>query len=233
MADLELPAYRPVYPISKNVKPRQIATKSPSQWGIEQRKTVGQNQTAPEWNIKWVLQDDDADILDEFLYNRARNNEYFLWAPPGYQQAKYRCDSWTKTRIDLDVSDIQATFKRIYDYNNLISFDAENGHFAFDGYNASFDKDKYIAANRGLFEVNELLLDEFPDLVDSLSNFDEAYEIGASFNQTHIIYIDSYQLVLTGGSFSVQFGVASDYFSSFNSQVYGWDRDFQVDWWAD
>lgn len=25
----------------------------------------------------------------------------------------------------------------------------------------------------------------------------------------------------------------SDYFSSMSAQVYGWDRDFQVDWWGD
>jgi hypothetical protein len=32
---------------------------------------------------------------------------------------------------------------------------------------------------------------------------------------------------------SPQIGLQGDYFAAFSSQVYGWDRDFQPDWWAD
>jgi phage-related protein len=204
MADLELPAYRPVYPISKNVRPRQTSAKLPSSWGTEQRGVSGRNQTAPEWNVKWILEDPDANVLDAFLHERARNNETFIWSPPGYPQARYRCESWTKTLFDVNVSDIQATFKRIYDYNNLPSINAGNGHCALDGYNVKFRTDFYIAANSGIFELNELLIDEFSGTIDSLNDFDEAYEIGASLKETHIMYPAGYQLILVGNSISVQ-----------------------------
>lgn len=212
MNDLELPAYSPVYPITKNVRPKQRVSKLPSSWGHEQRKTVGQNQTAPEWNVKWILENADANILDEFLFQRANRNESFLWAPPGYPQARYRCDSWTKSMFDLNVSDIQATFVRIFDYDNLISADLDNGHIALDGYNTTFVNGYYIISDTGVFAYSgEPVV----------------------FSGSRIIYADVYAFALTGNDATLYKGLASDYFSTFNDQVYGWDRDFQVDWWAD
>lgn len=204
MADFELPAYRPIYPISKNIKPTQGRAKMPGSWGIEQRKTIGQNQTAPEWNVKWILSDTDANILDDFLRDRARNNQYFIWSPPGYQKAKYRCESWTKTRIDLEISDVQATFKRIYDYNNFPLLSAGNGHVAFYGYKAITRIDYGFLGERAFFELNELLIDDFIEPIDLLADFDEAYEIGASFLRDRIVSCLVCQFLAQTGSVSFE-----------------------------
>ena len=71
MNDLSLPAYTPVYPVTKTVKPRQRATTMPD-WGIEQRVTRGQNQTSPEWKLKWILRPIEANTLDFFFAERAK-----------------------------------------------------------------------------------------------------------------------------------------------------------------
>jgi len=213
MADLELPAYRPVYPITKNVRPRQSQTRLPSSWGIEQRKTVGKNQTAPEWNVKWILRDEDANILDTFLFERAKNNQSFLWAPPGYPQARYRCDDWTKTMFDLSVSDIQATFVRIYDYDNLITFLLENDHYSVDIQNINFGHGYFVHATTYAIDV--------------------CSSVDVSFTRNYISSFDTVSIAVNIADVNLQKGVASDYFGGFHSQVYGWDRDFQVDWWAD
>lgn len=212
MADLELPAYQPVYPITKNVRPRQSQTRLPSSWGIEQRKTAGKNQTAPEWNVKWILEESDANILDAFLFERAKNNQSFLWAPPGYPQARYRCDDWTKTMFDLSVSDIQATFVRIYDYDNLITLSLGNNHYCFDIRRVLFAIGKFIYIDTAQYSITEQ---------------------DVNFSRNYIRSFDTISISVNIADVNFQKGVASDYFGGFHSQVYGWDRDFQVDWWAD
>jgi phage-related protein len=118
MSDIPLPAYKPVYPITKVMKPRQRTAKLPD-WGTEQRKTVGQNQTSPEWSVRWILTPAEADILDTFLAERARNGEWFLWTPPGGIQGRYRCDEWTKLLPNCAWREFEATFRHVYSYARL------------------------------------------------------------------------------------------------------------------
>lgn len=101
MAELEFPPYAPAYSISKRVRPNVTTTKAPSEWGYEQRRTIGQNQTAPEWEVLWILEDPDADILESFLEERAEKNENFNWTPPDYPTNIYRCDQWSRELFDL------------------------------------------------------------------------------------------------------------------------------------
>lgn len=233
MADLELPAYRPVYPITKNVRPRQSQTRLPSSWGIEQRKTVGKNQTALEWNVKWILEESDANILDAFLFERAKNNQSFLWAPPGYPQARYRCDDWTKTMFDLSVSDIQATFVRIYDYDNLITFSLENDHYSVDIQNIDFGHGYFINIDTCKLDACIVQFDSINTNIDDVANFDIGTFIEILFTRNYLRSFDTISIPVNIADVNLSKGIASDYFGGFHSQVYGWDRDFQVDWWAD
>jgi len=81
MSDFHLPPFAPIYPIRKVVRPRVRGSRRPA-WGIEQRATVGLNQTSPEWDVQWLLPFTDANTLDTFLATRAAQNEWFLWTPP-------------------------------------------------------------------------------------------------------------------------------------------------------
>lgn len=115
MPVLPLPDYTPEFPITKSVKPRQRSAQLPS-WGIEQRATSGLNQTAPEWNPRWVLSTADADILDAFLEARASSgNEWIQWTDPDGNPGLFRCDDWTKQLIACEISEVQATFRRVFD----------------------------------------------------------------------------------------------------------------------
>ena len=113
MAVLTLPAYTPIYPATKTVKPRQRSTKLPS-WGIEQRKTQGRNQTAPEWSLKWILSPAEANDLDAFLATRAKVGESFLWLPPSGSAGTFRCDDWTKQLSSCNIYEVQATFRQVF-----------------------------------------------------------------------------------------------------------------------
>lgn len=132
MSDLHLPDYPPVYPVAKKVKPRQRRAKLPN-WGIEQSATVGQNQTSPEWDVRWVLYPIEANTLDAFLAERAKNGEWFLWTPPGRTQGRFRCDNWTKTLPNCTAWEVQAAFRQVFSFN-LPSLGASTGYFALTGF---------------------------------------------------------------------------------------------------
>lgn len=210
MNDLEFPSYAPVYPIRKKVQPKQRRTKIPA-WGNEQTKTVGQNQTAPEWEVKWILYDEDANIIDAFLEERARYNQSFLWSPPGYPQNRYRCDSWSKGLVDAFVSEVNATFKRIYDYDNLISMSTLNAHYGIGSQLISFVFGRFVDPQAAQFTVSG----------------------DVNFGRIYILYADQSSSTISGNNVNFQIGEASNYFADMSQQMFGWDRDFQVDWWGD
>lgn len=113
MFSLQLPDYTPVYTPTKTVKPRQRVAKMPS-WGIEQRSTRGQNQTAPEWSIKWILTTAEANTLDLFFSNQAKTGAWFLWTPPEAIEGRFRCDTWTKQLTSCSIAEVQATFRQVF-----------------------------------------------------------------------------------------------------------------------
>lgn len=140
MSNLHLPDYTPVYTVSKSVKPRQRVAKLPS-WGIEQRDTKGQNQTSPEWNIKWILKPIEANTLDFFLREQAKTGAWFVWTPPDaavygsftWRQARFRCDDWTKQLSSCNIWEVQATFRQVFSFT-LPRLGASTGYFALTGF---------------------------------------------------------------------------------------------------
>lgn len=232
MSDFAIPDYTPIYPITKIVKPRQRTARFPD-WGIEQRATVGQNQTSPEWSVKWVLLPADADILDEFLAARARRGEWFLWTPPGGTIGRYRCDDWTKTLPNCSWREFQATFRQVYSYE-LPSIPVETGTFVLSGTVGLFPG-SLIATLAGDFVLaggDATLAEARPFYADT-----GAFNLAAS----NVLLARS--LLFAGGAASfaysgsnvtlVYFTLQGTYFTDIASQIWGWDRDFQVDWWGD
>jgi phage-related protein len=211
MADLEFPAYDPVYPIKKRIRPKQNRMQAPG-WGYEQVETTGLNQTTPEWDVKWILYDEDANIIDAFLEECAKTNQIFLWTPPGYPTNRYRCDTWSKSMFDAFASEVNATFRRVIEFENTVNFQFQSGNFSIIGNPANFTFGRFIGASTG------------------------AYSIAASsvgFSRLYIMSAATAAYNITGNQIDFVQAVASDYFSSMPLQVYGWDREFQVDWWGD
>ena len=233
MNDLSLPAYTPVYPVTKTVKPRQRAT-TMREWGIEQRVTRGQNQTSPEWKLKWVLRPIEANTLDFFFAERAKGGEWFRWTPPTGTGGRFRCDNWSKQVVACNIWEVEATIREVFSYD--LPLIAPNvAVLSLSGLPTSFVYNRIFSANAGSITLSGLPVGLF---------------------KTIPIYADKGVFQLTGTNTSVLWGrvmpattgnlalslkpvtllyfsLSSDYFVSMFDQVYGWDRDFQLDWWGD
>lgn len=233
MSDFALPPYTPVYPVSKSVKPRQRVAKLP-EWGIEQRKTSGLHQTSPEWSVRWVLAPADANILDAFLAERSKNGDWFLWTPPNKPIGRFRCDEWTKTLPNCTAWEVQARFRQIFAYN-LPSVPAEIGRLTLGGVEAGLQRSRIMPADvAGVVLVggDATLVKDLPMPVSAGSLALGAP--GASFSRAFQLTANTATPTLTlQPATLVYFSLGGDYFSSLSDQVYGWDRDFQVDWWGD
>ena len=233
MGDFALPPYTPVYPIVKSVKPRQRVAKLP-EWGIEQRKTSGRNQTSPEWSVRWVLTPAEANILDAFLAERAKSGDWFLWSPPNKPMGRFRCDEWTKTLPNCTAWEVQARFRQIFAYD-LPSVAAEIGRLTLGGAAAGLQRSRIMPAD----EAGLVLVGSDAALVKDLPMQVAAggFALGstaASFGRSFQLTADTATRTLAlQPATLVYFSLGGDYFSSMSDQVYGWDRDFQVDWWGD
>lgn len=242
MSNLHLPDYAPIYPATKSVRPRQRKAKFPN-WGIEQVDTVGQNQTSPEWTLKWILKPIEANTLDLFLAEQAKTGAWFLWTPPGAIQARFRCDSWTKQLTAPFVWEFQATFRQIFSFT-LPRLGASTGYFVLNGRSAAVLWNRVLTIS-SLWDDNLELIDTWSD-IDGSSLMLTGNDV--TMQKTIPIYVDLGAFALSGSPISVlrtwslaaDTGVyvvtlkipADDYFSNMASQMYGWDRDFQVDWWG-
>jgi len=253
MDDLCLPAYTPVYPVTKTVRPRQRATAMP-EWGIEQRFVRGQNQTSPEWRVKWILRPIEANTLDFFFAERAKAGEWFRWTPPTGTRARFRCDNWTKQVVAYGIWEVEATIREVFSYD-LPRIAPNVGALSLTGLPSTFLYNRVFRTNAG-----SIILTIAFDALASDGNFDGLGSIDSLASvglfKTRPIYADKGMFQLTGTNTSVLWGrvmpatagnlalspkpvtllyfsLGTDYFVSMFDQVYGWDRDFQVDWWGD
>ena len=147
-----LPDYPLTRTVTKTVKPRQRTAKLPN-WGIEQRGTQGQNQTAPEWSVRWILAPNEANILDSFLAQQAKSGAWFLWTPPQVTfddkladldswydldgLRRFRCDDWTKQLSSCNIYEVQATFRQVFGVARPLLLGAFAGSFTLTGSSTS------------------------------------------------------------------------------------------------
>lgn len=232
MSDRHLPAYTPSYTATKTVRPRLAGGQMPS-WGIEQRKTFGRNQIAPEWSVRWITTPAEANTLDVFLEDRAKTGEWFLWTPPNGTQGRYRCDTWSKQLINCAVLEIKATFRRVFSYD-LPSMVPELGSLQLAG-EAQTRWNRLVGAGVGAYTLGggEVGLSKTrPMLMDpgavALAGTDTGLYRGFRLSA------EAGGVASAGPWAGLYYmSLSSDYFSNLADQVYGWDRDFQVDWWGD
>lgn len=249
MSDYHLPPYDPVYPIRKNVKPRHRKVKFPDR-GLEQGAAIGLNQVEPEWSVRWVLSIPEANELDSFFADRALDGNYFLWTPPADRQGRYRCESWNKTLENNTCYQIEAKIIKHYSYEcastriTLSAIQAEasavrllrDGNFAIDisidGRTALidtwYDFDQVSTAFAAFSNV--ILFRGIEKTSETAQIY--AYASPITFTRNSILLISSVSSVVTV-SLSSYDSATGNYFGNLAAQVYGWDRDFQVDWWGD
>ena len=151
MSNLHLPDYTLTRTVSKSVKPRQRTAKLPS-WGIEQRDTKGQNQTSPEWSVRWILAPIEANTLDFFLAQQAKTGAWFLWTPPEALQGRFRCDDWTKELSSCNIWEVQATFREVFSFT-LPRLGASTGYFTLTGTDTGFFRGYISRQDTGVFAL--------------------------------------------------------------------------------
>jgi phage-related protein len=232
MSNLHLPDYTLTRTVTKTVKPRQRTAKLPS-WGIEQRATQGQNQTAPEWNVRWILAPIEANTLDFFLAQQAKTGAWFLWTPPESLQGRFRCDDWTKQLSSCNIWEVQATFRQVFSFT-LPRLGASTGYFVLRGTNTGFFRGYNTRHDTGVFALSgndaslTKMLPIFPDKgVFVLS--------GSAISTTR-----SYQLSADTGAFGLTMQPATltylslggDYYTDWVIQTYGFEADIYPSWWA-
>jgi phage-related protein len=255
MPVLPLPDYTPVYTPTKTVKPRQRAAKLPS-WGIEQRGTQGQNQTAPEWSVKWILTPAEANTLDFFLSEQAKTGAEFFWSPPYAPLARFRCDDWTKQPSSRHIWEVQATFRQVFNFA-LPRLSARTGYFALSG-SATLTRGRLLLLSPGTFA-----------LTGNAATFTKGYPLLAApgvFTLSGLAAstTKSWQLSSDAGVFTLEGGTVStprslllladtgaitltmqpatltyappsagtDYYGDWTTQTYGFEADIYPSWWA-
>lgn len=233
MSDFHLPPFTPIYPITKVVRPRVRGQRRPA-WGIEQRKTVGLNQTSPEWDVQWLLPFTDANTLETFLATRAARNEWFLWTPPNGVQGYYRCDDWTKNVGNHKVFELRARFRQVFGFD-LPSITPGVGEVSVNFKEFRVLRGYILAADIGTIvssgaDANFQIDIPMPVSTGTLTLAGN----DAAFLRGYLLTAEVTEFDTTGiPATLIYFSLSSNYFGSMSDQVYGWDRDFQVDWWGD
>lgn len=83
-----------------------------------QRVRAGLNHLSRTWNLTWEnLTDVEANVIEAFLEARG-GDEAFIWTPNlvGAVPLKYICTAWGRNPVTHKVSNITATFERVYDF---------------------------------------------------------------------------------------------------------------------
>lgn len=106
--------YTPVYPLAVTTRPKWQGRAMPEKDGIDQEKVVGLYQFEIEYSVRFLEKNQSADLLDRFLADRDRENEWFYWTPPNETTKTFICKEWVKSRKNCVWSEVSATFELIY-----------------------------------------------------------------------------------------------------------------------
>jgi phage-related protein len=83
--------------------------------GYSQRTGIGLNNQVDQLRVAWSkLEQEEADAIEEFLDERAGFGA-FRWAPPNMSETKWVCQQWDRNAETGLLTDIEATFIRVYD----------------------------------------------------------------------------------------------------------------------
>ena len=108
------PSITPTYGIQKQSAPNVRTVRFGD--GYEQRLSFGLNQNPKVYNLTFEVSEADADTIETFLDARADDNGAFDFTPPGeVAEAKFVCETWSKSIPYLNRATIQATFRQVFE----------------------------------------------------------------------------------------------------------------------
>tara|TARA_R100000988_G_scaffold102057_1_gene76400 strand:- start:1145 stop:1492 length:348 start_codon:yes stop_codon:yes gene_type:complete len=86
--------------------------------GFEQRILFGlaSHQNPKVFNLTFDVSETDADTIETFLDDRAKDNASFDFQPPGEtSSSKFVCENWSKQIPYLNRATIQASFREVFE----------------------------------------------------------------------------------------------------------------------
>jgi phage-related protein len=238
IVDFEFPSqYEPLFPLRIDNKP--VFSTAQFNDEIEQVRSWGENQLAREFVVEYFLPIADANAVDEFLQTVTVYNKTFFWTAGNIvvEPLRVRCDSWTKEFSSHNRGRIRATFIETFSFAQRNYGLTVTGGTSYiiniqdsilsKGRGLGADTAAYVISGQpaDLIFTRNLIAETASFSIDFLSAGPEFYILDSDAAQYDITVFNSDYIIGLAG--------AEDYFASMSAQVYGWDRDFQVDWWGD
>ena len=183
--------------------------------------------------------DNTANIVDNFLATTNLYNKWFFWNVGSISDGniKVTCDKWTKEFFAHNRATIKATFIEAFDFlPRNYGFFVDQSSYQITGIDAGSIFGRWIGGGTASYGLSfqeatflyakNLTADTASFGIDVLPAGPEIYFLEAD-NAAEL------SIVFNGSDYVIGTASESDYFASISAQVYGWDRDFQVDWWGD
>jgi phage-related protein len=84
--------------------------------GYQQRVSFGINQNPKTWTLTFMVDDTDADTIENFLDARAADADAFDWTPPRETTSyKWTCMNWGRELMGDNFNSINATFQEVFE----------------------------------------------------------------------------------------------------------------------
>jgi phage-related protein len=84
--------------------------------GYQQRVSFGLNQNPKTWSLAFMVNDTDADTIENFLDARAADADAFDWTPPRETTSyKWTCMNWGREFMGDNFNSINATFQEVFE----------------------------------------------------------------------------------------------------------------------
>jgi phage-related protein len=84
--------------------------------GYQQRVSFGINQNPKTWTLTFMVDDTDADTIENFLDARAADADAFDWTPPRETTSyKWTCMNWGRELMGDNFNSINATFVQVFE----------------------------------------------------------------------------------------------------------------------
>lgn len=235
--DFEFPDYEPIYPIKVDNQP--VFNRAQFQGSIEQVTSFGQNQLPREFIVEYNLPHSDANIIDNFLSTVSLYNDFFFWSAAGITDGTIRvtCEKWNKEFFAHNRAKIKATFVETFDFSpRNYGFIVNPSAYQITPIDSTYIRGVWLGGDTATYALS--LKDA--SLVYSRNLFADTavFNIDVLPAGPEIYFLDAdnaaeFSIVGYDSDYVIGAATVSDYFASMSAQIYGWDRDFQVDWWGD
>lgn len=108
------PSIAPVFDAVKSSQPRTRVVQFGD--GYQQRVNFGLNQNPKEWSLTFMVENDDANTIENFLDARADDAASFDWIPPKSTTSyKWICREWSRRLVGDNFNEITATFSQVFE----------------------------------------------------------------------------------------------------------------------